>query len=249
MLSALHSVVIEVADLAAGRRDFEALLERSPSGDAFVLSNMRLALRSARGGAEGIAGLRFALAPGGGAGLRAGVFANPSVPIELVADEEPDPASGVHGEPDGGREDASRSIESGVVGLDHVVIATAAPERLRALLADDLGIRLALDRSFPARGLRLLFFRLGGVTIEVAARLAETHSDAAPAASPGPDAFHGLAWRVVGLEGLHARLGQSGLALSPIRPGHKPGTRVCTVAAPVHGVPTLLIEHPARPGW
>ena len=53
-------------------------------------------------------------------------------------------------------------------------------EAARALYGDGLGLRLALDRSFEAWGVRLLFFRVGGLTVEVAAPL--------PGAAPGsPD--------------------------------------------------------------
>ena len=48
-------------------------------------------------------------------------------------------------------------------------------------LADAAG-RLALDRTFPERGLRLLFFRPGGVTLEVAAALTPPPGGAAGAA-------------------------------------------------------------------
>ena len=46
------------------------------------------------------------------------------------------------------------------------------PRRRCASTATQLGLRLALDRSFDARGVRLQFFRVGGVTVEVASRLA-----------------------------------------------------------------------------
>ncbi|MGH6690976.1 MAG: VOC family protein, partial [Gammaproteobacteria bacterium] len=58
-----------------------------------------------------------------------------------------------------------------VDALDHVVVQTSDPEGAIALYQDRLGLRLALDRTFPERGVRLLFFRTGGVTVEVAARL------------------------------------------------------------------------------
>ena len=127
-----------------------------------------------------------------------------------------------------------------VAGLDHVVVASPDPERTRRYLAEDLGIRLALDRSFAERGLRLIFFRLGGVTLEVASALGQTTAVA------GRDAFHGLAWKVGRIEAIHARLRAGGLEVSEIRPGHKAGTRVASLRRSVHGVPTLLIEHPPR---
>jgi len=252
MLTALHSVVVEVEDLVAATRDFAGLLgvraEVVPvppggaaSGAIFRLRNARLELREApRSGAgasprEGIAGLRLAGRFGAGTGLVPGPVAGPTVPIELV----PERSGDVGMEADGSRAATDTAgDDASITGLDHVVVATGDPERLRRFFVEELGLRLALDRSFPERGLRLLFFRLGGVTIEVAAAIA-----AGTPAGAGPDRFHGLAWKVDRLDAVHARLSAAGFALSAIRPGHKPGTRVCTVDAPVHGVPTLLIEH------
>lgn len=249
MVTALDSLVVAVRDLAGATRDFSSLLGRAPrpapepasvGADAdegpvsFALSNTRLELRRvdprAMPAEEGIALLRLRLAPGAAAPPVEDALRAASVPFELVAA----PALPARDAP------ASGPSEGGVTGLDHVVLTTTDPARAHRLLAERLGIRLALDRSFPERGLRLLFFRLGGVTLEVAVALAPT--PAAPSARR--DGFHGLAWRVDGLDAFHARLLAAGFALSPIRPGHKPGTRVCTVHAPLHGVPTLLIEHP-----
>jgi catechol 2,3-dioxygenase-like lactoylglutathione lyase family enzyme len=123
-----------------------------------------------------------------------------------------------------------------VSALDHVVIASADPEAARALYGERLGLRLALDRSFEARGLRLLFFRIGGVTVEISARLgAEPDPDA-------PDRCFGLAWRVPDADAARARLAGAGVDVSEVRAGHKPGTRVVTVQGATHDVATLLIE-------
>ena len=263
MLTALDSIVVAVEDLAAATRDFGQLLGRAAApprpgdpaaraGASFAVANVRLdlqgttapAARSARGAGGGIVAIRLRLGPGAEAAGRAvGMIASPTVPIELVAAAcEAGPLA-----PDG-PESAGREPDGRITGLDHVVILSADPERTGHFLGESLGIRLALDRRFPERGLRLMFFRLGGVTLEVASALPE--APAAPGPAPvqrvGADAFHGLARRVDGLDRLHARLTGAGFRLSPIRPGHKPGTRVCTVQAPLHGVPTLLIEHSAR---
>ena len=58
-----------------------------------------------------------------------------------------------------------------VHGIDHVVVQTADAEATRALYGERLGLRLALDKSFPQWGARLMFFRVGRITVEVAARL------------------------------------------------------------------------------
>jgi len=123
-----------------------------------------------------------------------------------------------------------------VSALDHVVVASADLEASRSLYGAGLGLRLALDRRFEARGLRILFFRVGGVTVEVVGRLG-----AVP--EPGArDRFGGLAWRVPDAEAARARLDAAGFELSEVRPGAKPGTRVCTVRRETWGVPTLLIS-------
>jgi len=125
---------------------------------------------------------------------------------------------------------------SRILGLDHVVLFSADIEATRDFYAIRLGIRLALDRKFEKRGVRLIFLRIGGVTIEVGGRL-----DAEPQPERA-DRFGGLAWQVSDLEAVHSRLQEDRFDVSEIREGHKPGTRVCTVRDPVHGVPTLLIE-------
>jgi catechol 2,3-dioxygenase-like lactoylglutathione lyase family enzyme len=123
-----------------------------------------------------------------------------------------------------------------VTGLDHVVVNTQDVEATKAFYGEKLGLRLALDRTFEKRGLRLLFFRVGGVTVEIAWRLAAAVDPAAR------DRLWGLAWRVPDADAARARLAAAGLEPTPTRDGHKPGTRVCTVERGTHGVPTLLIE-------
>jgi catechol 2,3-dioxygenase-like lactoylglutathione lyase family enzyme len=119
--------------------------------------------------------------------------------------------------------------------LDHVVVRTAEPDAAVALYRDGLGLRLALDRVLGET--RMLFFRIGGVTLEVVhdARLSER------------DAFYGLAYRVGDIEATHARLSARGFSLGAVRAGNKPGTRVFTVRDGTCGVPTLVIWDPARP--
>ena len=115
------------------------------------------------------------------------------------------------------------------------MVRSADVEGTRRLLGDGLGLRLALDRSFEAFDLRALFFRIGGVTVEVAGSLA------APVDPAAEDALWGLAWKVGDAEAARARLAQAGLEVSPVRAGRKPGTAVCTVRSGTCGVATLLI--------
>ena len=84
--------------------------------------------------------------------------------------------------------------------------------------------------------MRLLFFRVGGVTVELAAPLA------APPTPSGRDRFWGISWRVPDIDAARARLAAAGFDVSEVRPGNKPGTRVCTVRRETHGVATLLLE-------
>jgi catechol 2,3-dioxygenase-like lactoylglutathione lyase family enzyme len=126
-----------------------------------------------------------------------------------------------------------------VNGVDHVVVMSSDADKAIALYRDTLGLRLALDRTFENRGLRLLFFRVGGITVEVAVPLGA-------ASGPGDtDRFWGVSYRVADVTAACERLAQSGFDVSEVRTGMKPGTRVCTVRKETHGVATLLIE-PAK---
>jgi catechol 2,3-dioxygenase-like lactoylglutathione lyase family enzyme len=104
--------------------------------------------------------------------------------------------------------------------VDHVVVRTGDPESVKHLYGHQLAIRLALDRTFQDWGTRLLFFRIGGLTIEVAASLAE-EVDAGAA-----DELWGIAYRVPDADGARERLAGDGFDVSEVRRGRKPGTRV-----------------------
>jgi len=125
--------------------------------------------------------------------------------------------------------------------LDHAVVQTRDPDAAIALYGEGLGLRLALDRTFEAWGARLIFFRVGGVTVEIAARL----DGGEEGTSADADRLWGLSWRVRDAEAARARLAADGFDVSDVRTGRKPGTRVLTVRGPTHGVATLLLE-PAR---
>ena len=124
-----------------------------------------------------------------------------------------------------------------VQSLDHLVITTPDPMRAVATYGGRLGLRLALDRTAPEWNTRFLFFRLGGLTLEIVTRLD-------PSADPaGPDRLWGLTWCVDDLEAAHARLSAGGLDVSQVRQGRKPGSRVFTLRDGTFGVPTLFISH------
>lgn len=128
-----------------------------------------------------------------------------------------------------------------VFALDHAVVRTPDAQAARTLYGDGLGLRLALDREFPQWGARLLFFRVGGLTVEIAAELG-----GAPAPEAG-DRLWGLSWRVRDADAAHARLLAAGFDVSEVRKGRRPGTRVLTVRDGTLGVPTLLLEPQSAP--
>ena len=142
-----------------------------------------------------------------------------------------------HGSPDLLPEAAPvGSADAVISGIDHVVVQTPDAEAAIALYRDRLGLRLALDRSFPDWGMRLVFLRVGGVTVELAQPLRDAPQHAEV------DQLWGISWRVPDAEAARARLAEAGLDVSEVRPGRKPGTRVISVKDGTCGVPTLLIE-------
>ena len=126
-----------------------------------------------------------------------------------------------------------------VLAIDHAVVATQDPDRAIAIWRDRMGFRLALDRAFPERGLRMIFLRSGGITLEVTAPLEGE-------AKGATDAIFGIAYRVVDLAESRAELAAAGVDVSEVRRGRKPGTEVVTVRSGTEGVPTLLIRDPSR---
>ncbi len=126
--------------------------------------------------------------------------------------------------------EAAAAIE----GLDHVVIQTPDPERAVALYGGRLGLDLRLDRGNPQWGTRLLFFRCGGVVIEVAHTLKD-------GVGAGPDRLWGFSWRAGDVEAAHARLTAAGFSVSEIRVGRRPGSQVFTVRDKTFGAPTIVL--------
>ncbi len=248
MIEALDHIVLATAALDAAVAGYQTLLGRRPEGASFRLANMRLVLQAADGPAEGLSALAFAVrdidkaqrllsqralplaeadagAPGSAPLLHIAASATHQVPIALLQQNEPQQPAPL----------ASASEESAVVaGLDHVVIRSPDPERAIALYAGRLGLSLRLDRTEPAWGARLLFFRCGDLIVEVAHDLKAGVGD-------GPDRLWGLSWRVPDLAKARARLRTAGVDVSDIRTGRRPGTQVLTVRSHTSGVPTLMI--------
>ena len=122
-----------------------------------------------------------------------------------------------------------------VTGLDHVVINTANPDRAAALYGARLGLRMALDRTNPDWDKRLMFFRIGGLTVELAHKLSAGTGNQ-------PDKLWGLTWKTPDIEAMHARLMAAKLAVTSIRAGRRAGTKVFSVREGTMGVPTLVIS-------
>ncbi|MEO8813329.1 MAG: VOC family protein [Caulobacteraceae bacterium] len=239
MIEALAAVTVRVADLERAARACEVFFQCAPevAGPArarFRLTNVALDLVRAPG-AEGLSGLVFAtddLAAARRTFERRGLpvagdpptidpGASHGVGIALARTKVPSrPAAAFEG--------------GGIEGLDHVVIRTPNVDRALALYGARLGLDLRLDRSNPAFGTRLLFFRCGDTVVEIGADLAGPPGD-------GPDILSGLAWRTPDADAVHARMAAGGLDVSPVRPGRKPGTRVFTVRSGVPGAPSLVI--------
>lgn len=121
-----------------------------------------------------------------------------------------------------------------VSSLDHVVINTANPDRAAALYGARLGLRLALDRSNPDWDMRLMFFRIGGLTVELAHKLSAGLGNQ-------PDKLWGLSWKVADIEAAHARLMARNFAVTSIRPGRRAGTRVFSIRDNTLNIPTLIL--------
>jgi len=158
---------------------------------------------------------------------RAATAATHGVRIFLIQRDAPLPA-------------APPAAPGGVTGLDHVVIRTPDPERATALYGARLGLDMRLDRSNPAWGARLMFFRCGDLIVELA-------HDLRAGVATGPDRLWGLSWRTDEPSAAIIRLRGAGLDVSDARPGRKPGTHVFTVRDGTCGVPTLILQPSGPP--
>ena len=215
----LDSVHIGVPDVGVAVAAYELLLdtrpERRPDGSArFSLSRGAVVLEAGEGA---LRSMRFVVdAPV--AALASDLFNGLTVAVE----PESIPVSPA----------AAGNVEA----IDHVVVQSDDPDRAIGLWRDRMGLRLALDRVFEDRGLRLVFFRSGGITLEYA-------SPHPASAEPRPrDRFYGLSYRVRDLARHRERLLASGLDVSAVRVGIRPGTSVATVRSGTAGVPTLLLQ-------
>lgn len=95
-----------------------------------------------------------------------------------------------------------------------------------------------LDLTEEKWGARLLFFRLGGLTLEVVHKLREPPKE--------QDRLWGMTWAVKDLSAAKQRLDKAAVTTSDIRTGRKPGSNVFTVKSHSLGIPTLFIAHQPR---
>lgn len=130
------------------------------------------------------------------------------------------------------------AADAPVTSLDHVVIETADPERAAALYGARLRLDMRLDRSHQDWG-HLMFFRCGDLIVETVKRAGKDYSD-------GHDRLWGLSLRVDDIDAARKRMLASGIEVSEPRVGRRPGTRVATVRSGTCGVPTILLQPPAR---
>jgi catechol 2,3-dioxygenase-like lactoylglutathione lyase family enzyme len=138
----------------------------------------------------------------------------------------------------GDRPRSAATAPAPILALDHVVISTEDSERAAALYGARLGLDMALDRSHHEWG-QLMFFRCGDLVVELVRRPVAGGDHA-------HDRLWGLSWRVADIDATRARLLASGIDVSEVRNGRKPGTRVLSVRSDTCGIHTLLLERTAR---
>ncbi len=123
--------------------------------------------------------------------------------------------------------------------VDHVVVNTPDGDKAISVFGDKMGIRLALDRDAKQWGARMMFFRLGGITLEVIQRYDDEKTPAMPL--DAPSVYWGMAFRARDVAAARDRLASSGVNVSDVRKGRKPGTLVATVRDKSGGVPVLIV--------
>ncbi|MFT6368307.1 MAG: catechol 2,3-dioxygenase-like lactoylglutathione lyase family enzyme [Halioglobus sp.] len=227
MTTLIDRIIIAVPDLMAAQSEYQQLLdvdalhttERDGERRAcFVLPNTVLELRQQVVDRAALCGL---------------VFSNPDAdPVDVQLSNPFNLALEIC---DGQQTKEYRSNHTARshLSVDHVVLRTVDADACVAFFGEHLGIRLALDKTVPQWGGRMLFFRTGKLTLEVI----EVDKD-----KPEKDYFWGIALQCNNLEKAINELVDQGVALSKVRTGRKAGTLVASVKSHCLGIPTLLIE-------
>lgn len=257
MLAGFDHIVIAVNDLDAGARAYKLLLAREPGSiqhhdgyDAafFRTANLGVELMAPRGECAMARRLRATLADG--EGLKSLVFATEDIErahrraerVGLAPDPIRSAANGAAqvfrlSNTDGVRlfvmqraEHLSAATDGGVSGVDHIVVRAPRADAALALYSARLGLSLRLETRVAGR--RLMMLRCGDAVLEIAEDNKRELG-----------ALWGVSWRVADADAERARLAATGLDVSDVRAGVKPGTRVFTVRDGACNVPTLMIEH------
>ena len=122
-------------------------------------------------------------------------------------------------------------ITDGISKVNQLVIQTKFPEIIKDIFEEKLNIRLALDKTFKEWAGRMLFFRLGGVTLEIIEGRDLNHNCG----------YFGIGWHTDNYSNCYKRLIEDGFGFSEIRKGRKKGTLVSTLKEPMLNIPTILI--------
>ena len=128
-------------------------------------------------------------------------------------------------------QDNKSSLKNNVSKVNQLVIQTKDPDTIKEIFEGKLSIRLALDKTFKKWAGRMLFFRLGGVTLEVIeGKDIKQNSE-----------YFGIGWHADNYNKCYDDLINDGFRLSEIRAGRKEGTLVSTLKEPILNIPTILI--------
>jgi hypothetical protein len=249
LISNLDHVSIAVADLAGAMKDYQTLFNTTVGAHAsstetealLYTGNIWLRLHQSND-ANGLHHMAFACSDWAKAQRRIKQFSLAADKTE--APESPNTTVHLSAEHTRGislsmmpQEDVSEStaaLPRDVAGLDHVVIKTAQPEHTGFVYGSILGLDCRMDLSNPKWDSRLIFYRCGDLIIEIYHPLSSGQQGTS-------DSFFGLTWRVADINATHTRLINSGVAVSELRKGRKPGTAVLTVKSHTQDVPTLFI--------
>ena len=228
MTTLIDRIVIAVPDIVVAQREYQLLLGvdafamGDPGGEPrawLALPNAIIELRQQSVSQAALSGLVFS-------NSRSDQFDSPlnnpfNLPLEIC----------------GGQQTRKFRIDHpgacSTLKVDHIVLRTLDGDACAEFFGGQLGIRLALDKTVPQWGGRMLFFRTGKLTLEVI----QAEKD-----KPEKDYFWGIALQCDNLEVTSDRLIEHGVELSSLRQGRKDGTRVATVKSHALGIPTLLIE-------
>lgn len=219
MITAFDRITIDVPDLRQAREQYQALLGPEDTPGIFSLGNIDIALR--QGDSVGRAAITQLS------------LLDPSLPrgTQSIIDTHPRNITVMYSHHRAG-DYSEPSTASGIYAIDHLVLQSGDADDCIRLFKQDLGLRLALDKDAPQWGGRMLFFRLGKMTLEIIEPVNNP---------PEQDYFWGITYLCHDIETTLVHLDALGIAHSGQRPGRKAGTSVATVKSHCLGLPTLLI--------